>query len=147
METTATLLSSNKHIYWSIYLCIHISIQKHKRTRAHRHTHIHKSTYCHKERLFFASLPCWQNLGIQSSRWWRWRRCTSHTPPWCSTWRRPAAQWMDQTEKTWSCHPGNKGHKINGWIRSWVIQHERKSKRQSTNDYRACPGCWTPQDY
>lgn len=71
-------------------------------------------------------LPCWQSPGNQGSTWWQWRRCTSHTPPWCSAWRTPAARWTDQTGKTWSGRPGNQRHGANQQTRSWVIQQERE---------------------
>lgn len=59
------------------------------------------------------SLPCWQSLGSQGNTWWQWKRCTSHTPPWCWAWQTPAAQWTGQTGKTWSGHPGKQKQRAN----------------------------------
>lgn len=57
--------------------------------------------------LSWVRLPWWQSPGNPGSTWWRWRRCTSRIPPWCSAWPKPAARWRGQIERTWSCHPGN----------------------------------------
>lgn len=83
---TSTEYSNDLRVRASWHICIHTSVR------------------------MCVYLPCWQSPGIRGSMWWRRRRCTSRTPPWYSTWRRPAARWTDRTGKTWSARPGNRRH-------------------------------------
>lgn len=39
---------------------------------------------------------------------WQWKRCASHTPPWCSAWAEPPVGWRHQTGRMLTSHPRNK---------------------------------------
>lgn len=68
---------------------------------------------------------CWWTPGSQGTLTWRWRRCASRTPPWCSASAEPPAGWRRRTGRMSTSHPER---------REWEqgVEERRKGRREET---------------